>query len=63
MITHKSDVWSGCVTMMNVLVGKGANVDSRIQVSTTSTCTYVATYACVYATGNSAINLLRSATF
>ena len=62
MITHKSDVWSGCVTMMNVLVGKGANVDSRIQVSTTSTCTYVATYVCM-ATGYSVINLLRSATF
>ena len=32
VISHKSDVWSGCVTMMNVLVGKGANADSQIQV-------------------------------
>ena len=32
MITHKSDIWSGCVTMMNVLIGKGANVDSQTQV-------------------------------
>ena len=32
MITHKSDVWSGCVTMMNVLIGKGANIDPQIQV-------------------------------
>jgi len=32
VINHKSDVWSGCVTMMNVLVGKGANADSQIQV-------------------------------
>ena len=26
MITHKSDVWSGCVTMMIVLVSKKVNV-------------------------------------
>lgn len=33
VITHKSDVWSGCVTMMNVLIGKGANIESEIQIS------------------------------
>ena len=25
VISHKSDVWSGCVTMMNILVGKEVN--------------------------------------
>ena len=25
MIGHKSDVWSGCVTMMNALIGKEVN--------------------------------------
>ena len=24
VIDHKSDIWSGSVTMMNVLIGKGA---------------------------------------
>ena len=34
MIDHKSDVWSGSVTMMNVLVGKGAKWESHDQVCT-----------------------------
>ena len=34
MIDHKSDVWSGSVTMMNVLVGKGAKWESHDQVFT-----------------------------
>ena len=25
VISHKSDVWSGCVMMMNILVGKKVN--------------------------------------
>ena len=25
VISHKSDVWSGCVTMMDILVGKKVN--------------------------------------
>ena len=44
MITHKSDVWSGCVTMMNVLIGKGVNIDSRIQVRTYSQLLHVHMY-------------------
>ena len=34
VIDHKSDVWSGSVTMMNVLVGKGAKWESHDQVCT-----------------------------
>ena len=29
MTTHKSDVWSACVAMMNVLIGKA--IDSEVQ--------------------------------
>ena len=25
IISHKSDIWSGCVTMINILVGKEVN--------------------------------------
>lgn len=32
MISHKSDIWSGSVTMMNVLVGKDTNSVSHAQV-------------------------------
>ena len=32
VISHKSDIWSGSVTMMNVLVGKDANSVSHAQV-------------------------------
>ena len=32
MTTHKSDVWSACATMMNVLIGKAVNKDAREQV-------------------------------
>ena len=34
MIDHKSDVWSGSVTMMNVLVGKVAKWGPYDQVCT-----------------------------
>ena len=30
--THKSDVWSACVTMMNVFIGKAVNEEAREQV-------------------------------
>jgi len=33
VITHQSDVWSGCVTMMNVLVGKKTNSEAHTQVN------------------------------
>ena len=33
---HKSDVWSGSVMMMNVLIGEGAKWESHDQV-----CSYV----------------------
>ena len=32
MITHLSDVWSACVTMMIVLVGDGVNLMPHTQV-------------------------------
>ena len=32
MISHKSDVWLGGVTMMNALVGRGANTVPLTQV-------------------------------
>ena len=32
MTSHKSDVWSGCVTMKNVLVGKAVNKDTHEEV-------------------------------
>jgi len=47
VITHQSDVWSGCVTMMNVLVGKETNSEAHAQVSVTQN--YIK-HAVVYAT-------------
>ena len=41
MTSHKSDVWSGCVTMKNVLVGKAVNKDAQDEV-------YEHIYACVH---------------
>ena len=32
MTTHKSDVWSACATMMNVLIGKAENKEALEQV-------------------------------
>ena len=32
MTTHKSDVWSVCVTMMNVLIGKAVNNEAQEEV-------------------------------
>ena len=32
MTTHKSDVWSACVTMMNVLIGKTVNTEVQEKV-------------------------------
>ena len=34
MTTHKSDVWSACATMMNVLIGKEVNKEAQEQVQT-----------------------------
>ena len=34
MIDHRSDIWSGSVTMMNVLVDKGAKWEPHDQVCT-----------------------------
>ena len=48
MITHKSDIWSGCVTMMNVLIGKGANIESRTQVHAYYIYTYNIKYNHLY---------------
>ena len=31
-MSHKSDIWSGCVTMINVLIGKGVNEVPDVQV-------------------------------
>ena len=28
VISHKSDIWSGCVTMMDILVGKKVNKET-----------------------------------
>ena len=50
MTTHKSDVWSACVTMMNVFIGETVNKDAREQVQLYCVCvqtriyTYVFTY-------------------
>ena len=30
--THKSDVWSACATVMNVLIGKEVNEEAQEQV-------------------------------
>ena len=30
--THKSDVWSACATVVNVLIGKAVNKESQEQV-------------------------------
>lgn len=32
MITHKSDVWSACVTMMNVFISETVNAEAKEQV-------------------------------
>ena len=32
MTTHKSDVWSACVALMNVLLGKAVNAEVQEKV-------------------------------
>ena len=38
MISHRSDVWSGCVTMMDILVGKGTQSELHKEVDTYTHC-------------------------
>ena len=48
MTTHKSDVWSACATVMNVLIGKAVNKEAQEQVCT---CTlFVPTWICAFTT-------------
>ena len=48
MTTHKSDVWSACATVMNVLIGKAVNKEAQEQVCT---CTlFVLTWICAFTT-------------
>ena len=48
MTTHKSDVWSACATVMNVLIGKAVNKEAQEQVCTCTLFTW--TWICAFTT-------------
>ena len=47
MTTHKSDVWSACATVMNVLIGKAVNKEAMEEVWTW-TAFHIYMDMCVY---------------
>ena len=48
MTTHKSDVWSACAIVMNVLIGKAVNKEAQEQVCTCFL--FICTWICAFTT-------------